>query len=468
MRWRKTSRERAGQGGPRVTPDFDAMISIVSWNSAGFFFTEFMIPYAGVSLGGSGLSIGLMFSLLVFGGAISSVVVGYLTDKMRKTTLILIGSIGRGISYLVMYTGILLGSIPTMSAGTFILGLLVAFFWVPFDSLVSNKSNKDDRSYAFGKRHAAVGRGQLVGGAIGVTIFILSSEFAPGVDALLFSPMLLYFASNLIGGWLFTRRVDEHVFYQASTTTTSENVSHAITSENGFSDADIKAKNNDIIADAGNASTNDRQGTQARGLLPGLALLLASYFLSSVNAMMAKPFLQIYLLRVVTDNPTFVLLAYAPAGVLTILASPKLGKLADRMNPYTGIALFSVSGALATVAIISTNNIFLFSAILVVDMVFGNASGLVLSNVFSRVSIKHRGQVIGAGSAANHLGGALGPIIGGGLVDTMGIVSPFITSIFVELSLIPPYILAFKLLKPHLAEQLALSNGIASETDSPP
>ncbi|MBN2152892.1 MAG: MFS transporter [Candidatus Lokiarchaeota archaeon] len=462
MRWRHTPEERAMRGGPRVTPDFDAMISTVSWNSAGFFFTEFLIPYAGISLGGSGLSIGVMFSFIVLGAAISSLLVGYLADKMRKTTLILIGSVGRGTSYLVMYAGVLVGSIPIMSTGTLVLGLLVAFFWVPFDSLVSNKSNKDDRSYAFGKRHAAVGRGQLAGGAIGVTIFIITNELAPGIDALLFSPMLLYFACNVIGGWLFTRRVNEHMIYQIPTTAANGLTDPAVAQDGGRerresgTDESPSATN---PAPAGIPGGAGRPGAPAGGLALGLTLLLASYFLSAVNAMMAKPFLQIYLLQLVTDSPTLVLLAYAPAGVLTMLASPRFGKLADRMNPYTGIAVFSVLGALATVAILLTTNIAVFSVILVVDMVFGNASSLVLSNLFSRVSIKHRGKVIGAGSAANNLGGAVGPILGGLLVDSRGIATPFIASIFIETSLILPYILAIKRLKPHLAEQLSRPGG---------
>ncbi len=455
MRWRKDPKGRAERTGPRVTPDFDAMISIVSWNSVGFFFTEFLIPYAGVSLGGSGLSIGIMFSLLVFGGAFSSVFVGFLTDKIRKTTLILIGSLGRGTSYLVMYAGILLGSIPIMSVGTFILGLLVGFFWIPFDSLVSNKSNKDDRSYAFGKRHAAVGRGQIIGGVIGVTIFINASEFAPGIDALLFSPMLLYFACNVIGGWLFKRRVNEYTFYHTPATAASGNAALAPSQGDGETGSGTMDPNDKEASRSGEAVAVNHPDVPKSGLALGLGLLLVSYFLSAVNAMMAKPFLQIYLLQTVTDNPTFVLLAYAPAGILTMLASPKLGKLADRMNPYTGIALFSALGAMATVIIVLTHDIILFSVILIVDMIFGDASSLVLSNIFSRVSIKHRGKVIGAGSAATNLGGALGPIIGGGLVDTIGIASPFIASIFIELSLIPPYLLALKRLKPHFAEQLA-------------
>ncbi|NMC07006.1 MAG: MFS transporter [Candidatus Lokiarchaeota archaeon] len=477
MKWKRSRARQEQLATPQVTADFDAMISIVSWNSTGFFFTEFLIPYAGVSLGGSGLGIGILFSFIVLGSAISSIIVGYLADRMRKTTLILVGAVGRGASYLVMYAGVLAGSLAIVGTGTFILGMLVAFYWVPFDALVSSKSCKDNRSYAFGRRHAAMAKGQLAGGTVGVTIFILANELAPGVDALVFSPMLIYFATNVIGGLLFKRRVDEHLAYHAREALVVDGATAPdlpgkgqcqVPREQG---APATGKpSNSANARAGAPAGPSGRSTTAntgKGFLLGFAMLLASYFLSSMNGMMAKPFLQVYLLRVITDNPTFVLLAYAPAGIVSMLAAPGLGRLADRMSPYAGIAMFSMLGAISTLVIINVDNMFAFAAILIIDMVLGNATGLVLSNIFSRISITHRGKVIGAGSAANNLGGALGPILGGMLVDSRGIVMPFIASIFVEISLVAPFVFAIKTLKPSFAESLArpAGNGTTSSND---
>jgi MFS family permease len=455
MRWQKTQKAQSGQTVPQVTPDFNKMISIVSWNSAGFFFTDFIIPFSGLKMGGTGLEIGIMFSFIVLGSAMSALFIGYLTDRMRKTTLILIGAIGRGASYAIIYVAALIGSLALMTVGTFVLGLLVEFYWVPFDSLVAAKSCKDNRSYAFGKRHAAVGKGMLLGGVAGVAIFAVSSEVTPGVIALLYSPMLLYCACNVIGGLLFLRNVDERLTYSGCYANTA----------GGAIETDRPASQETGMAVPAKINGRNRP---AAGFALGFALLLASYFLSATNNSIAKPFLQIYMLKVIIDDPVLVLIAYAPAGTMAMLFSPRLGKLADKLDPKWGIMIFSSLGALVTIVVINVRVLWIFSALLVADNVLGLASNLLLANIFSRISIKNRGKVLGVGSAINNTGGAIGPIAGGILMDTRGIATPFIASIFIELSFIPLYLLALKRLKPHFAEQLATSSGAKNEKKATP
>ncbi len=455
MPWRKTPEGQAAQVVPQVTPDFNKMISIVSWNSAGFFFTDFIIPFSGMKMGGNGLEIGIMFSFIVLGSAMSALFIGYLTDHVRKTTLILIGALGRGASYAIMYVAALVGSLALMTLGTFVLGLLVEFYWVPFDTLVSAKSCKDNRSYAFGKRHASVGKGMLLGGVAGVAIFALASEIAPGVVALLYSPMLLYCACNVIGGLLFLRNVDERLTYSGCY-------------PNVASSTEEPAREPELEAGTMDPAKKNGKKRPTAGFALGFALLLVSYFLSAINNTIAKPFLQIYMLKVILDEPVLVLLAYAPAGTMAMLFSPRLGRLTDKLDPKWGIAIFSSLGALVTLILINVRVLWVFSALLVCDNVLGLASNLLLASIFSRISIKNRGKVLGIGSAFNNTGGALGPIAGGILIDTRGIAVPFIASIFIELSLIPPYLLALKRLKPYFAEQLATSSGATIEKKATP
>ncbi len=52
------------------------------------------------------------------------------------------------------------------------------------------------------------------------------------------------------------------------------------------------------------------------------------------------------------------------------------------------------------------------------------------------------------------LGGIVGPIAGGYLSDTFGLQTPFIISIFIELALIPLYLIAIFYLAPHMAEKV--------------
>src|SRR5271157_5131017 len=137
-------RKTSTPDGRNFTPDFSQMVRIVRYNSVGFFFTDFVIPYvSGVMLGGSGLQVGLMYSFLTLGSSISGFLVGFLTDRMSKKTLVFIGAAGRGASYLIIYAAVIVQSLVLLNVGTFALGFLVAFFWVPYDTLVSQKSNKN-------------------------------------------------------------------------------------------------------------------------------------------------------------------------------------------------------------------------------------------------------------------------------------------------------------------------------------
>ena len=94
------------------------------------------------------------------------------------------------------------------------------------------------------------------------------------------------------------------------------------------------------------------------------------------------------------------------------------------------------------------------SMILLLDSTFAWAGSLVLQNVLSRISKGHRGKIFGVSRWMSFFGAIIGPIIVGFALAQIGFTAPFIISIFVELSVIPLYIIAIKLLKPYMAEKI--------------
>jgi len=44
---------------------------------------------------------------------------------------------------------------------------MAGVFWVPFNTFIAEKSNKDNRSQAFGKRDSANAIGQIIGSLFG-------------------------------------------------------------------------------------------------------------------------------------------------------------------------------------------------------------------------------------------------------------------------------------------------------------
>jgi MFS family permease len=198
-----------------TTPDFIPMIRIIFWNSLGFFFFSFLIPYVTIKLlEVSRTELGLAFSIQTVGGLLSSPIVGYLTDRISKKLLVLIGSFGRAAAYISMYFGIIMSNYIIFTGGMFVLGFFVGFFWTPLDTLISEKSSKMNRSFAFGKRAAMIGWGNFAGSMVSVTIFLTFSIISPEVLLLVYSPLLIFAASNILGGIIFHRKVDEELTYE--------------------------------------------------------------------------------------------------------------------------------------------------------------------------------------------------------------------------------------------------------------
>ena len=424
-----------------TTPDFVPMIRIIFWNSMGFFFFSFLIPYVTIKLlGVSRTELGLAFSIQTVGGLFSSPIVGYLTDRVSKKLLVLIGSFGRAASYIFMYISIIMSNYIIFTGGMFVLGFFVGFFWTPLDTLISEKSSKMNRSFAFGKRAAMIGWGNFVGSILSVSIFLVFSIISPDILMLVYSPLLIFAASNILGGFIFLRRVDEeltfekHIFniYPSNVEPT------AITKE-------------PVLIDSQEGHTEK----MSLGFFFGFLLLTLAFMTSNMNASIAYPYFQGYLTDVLlVQNAVIVMIIYFPSQVISLLLAPKLGKIADKLNPIIGIAIVSGCGSFVTFLVINSTSGIVFGILLLFDSTFAWGGNVILQNILSRISKYHRGKIFGATQWISLLGAILGPIIGGLAWDNLGPRAPFIISIFIELSVIPLYAIAITALKKYMAEKI--------------
>lgn len=415
-----------------TTKDFNSMINIVIFNSVGFYFLEFLIQYfTSQQLGASGLQIGLIYSILVVGHILSSTFVGWITDRIKsKTQLIVIGSFGRGLSYFIIYFSIIFSNIMWIGFGMFTLGFFAGFFWIPFDTLVAEKSDKNARSYAYGKRDSAIGIGILIGSFVGFTIFGILTILIPDNWALIYIGILIFGISNFVAGIQFIRKINENVKYSQKTRELEE------------------------------IYENKKFKNEYSYFYIGLIFLLIALLFSNINGSLAKPFLNVYLLERIESNPILAIFGFLPGYIISLLIAPRVGNYIDRIKPSIGITVSSVLGALFTWLLISTSNLWVFSIILIFDYTIVNSANLVLNNFLSRISLKHRGKVLSLNSMCKNLGNFTGPIIGGLVWDLIYITAPFIISIFVELILIPIYLLGIFFLKPHLTEKYDIEENI--------
>ena len=432
------------------TPDFQVMLRVVFWNSLGFFFFGFIIPQVTYSIIGAGeIALGYVFSAQILGALLSSPLAGWLTDKLRnKKILVLIGSFGRGIAYIILYFATAFRNLYAFIAGAFILGFTVALFWPPFDVLMSQKSYKTKRSYAFGRRFGIMGLGNLVGSIISVGIFALVSKFAPGNLWLQYSPLIIFFAANIYAGIRFYRKVDEN--------STIDDIM-----KNGVvTNPEIKALKNIVPTDDKEIS----QGKLSKALLTAFIVFGITVLFSAVNQTIADPFIQIYVkldiipgdvLLGLMDEDVYVMLIYFPGPVLGMLLSPALGRLCDKIRATIGMPIIAVLGASFTLILINLTSGWSFGTLLLIDMTFALSGNLIFQNFLSRISKKHRGKIFGMLSWTSRIGAIIGPIIGG-YAFAKNRQLPFIISIFVELALIIPFLISIKLLQPHLVEKIEI------------
>jgi MFS family permease len=282
-----------------------------------------------------------------------------------------------------------------------------------------------------------MGIGTVIGSLIGFSIY----GFGIGkgwADTITFLPIVVYALSNFYGGIRFKYSVNETIRIQTPSEIEKEPVNRTRVSV--------------------------RQAIPM--LFTGFGLLIAIIFIESINNMIYRPFIQIYLVSIFVD-PTVVMLMYIPAGIIGLFLAPKLGQLIDRVRPILGIIFSILLGAGVTYLFIIISNRYIMSILLIIDTLAIGILSLSVQNLLSRISTSHRGKIMGIQSLVGNIGSIIGPIVGGWLADIYVLRTPFYVSIFVELSLIPLYWVATKIITPLLAEKKQIEYSIEVKREIP-
>ena len=403
------------------TDDFFELTNIVVFNSFGFFFLDFLIPFVAVELlKMNGIEMGFLFSLRTIGYFFGSSFIGILTDKYSKKNLVIFGSTGRGIAYFIMYLAIISINLTWLMFSNLLLGLMAGFFWIPFDALVADKSMTQNRSEAYGKRTAAQGRGTFIGAILG---FFLLINFEPNI-LLMYIGIPLFGIANFYASWkAYIKITDERL-------------------------------ENDKVPKIMYENSTFKESSVPKLMLFGIIVLLFVIFLEAIIGSLAKPYIIPYLLGNFISNVSIASFIYIPVGLVSILLASKLGNLIDKVNIYLGISIGSALGALITYLLINTSSIIIFSVLLTLMEVIDITIELILSNIFSRISVKHRGKLIGLNAFFTNFGAIIGPLAGGILWQFYSDKTPFIFSIEIGLLIIPFFILSLILISPYIEEKI--------------
>jgi MFS family permease len=196
------------------------------------------------------------------------------------------------------------------------------------------------------------------------------------------------------------------------------------------------------------------QNSRNWGLIFGFVFLSLTILLSSMNEHTSQPFLQVFMYETLNLELIYLMIIIYGARILSLILAPLLGKIADKVG-VIGFVVVSVMGAIVTAIIISTSITWVFISLLLIDLTLATAGQIIAQNLFSRISLTHRGRIFGLVEIMNQSGWLIGPVLGGWLWNYFNEPkAPFILSIILELFLIPFFLLALKRLHKQMDEQI--------------
>jgi MFS family permease len=397
--------------------------------------------------GGSGIDLGIIMAMQPLARLFSMPFIAYMTDRYSKKRLVLIGSMGRTMAYVLYWLSLVIHNLYMFGAGTFLQGLLVGFFWPPFYSLISEKSFKGSRTHALAMgRGRMIGYGFVIGASISIPVFAFFNFLVPENIALVYSPLLIFAIINLIAGHRFYLKVDETLTFEKF---------HA-----SIDDPNIRLPILNKNENFDNSPNEIEESKPKRLLNIGFITLVSAILATSISGTMYSPFISAYLIENLLIGftkaiiPIIVMIVYFPAQVLSQLLASSVGKLFDRISPSISVLLIYISKSLLIWFLVFTFTPFDFAIVLIFLYLVLESNSYFIQAIMSRISIKHRGKMFGLNIWIDQLGRVIGPLIGGILWDTVAFGAPFIISIFIGLSLIPIFIFAIKKLSYHLVEQV--------------
>ncbi|MFX1250304.1 MAG: MFS transporter [Promethearchaeota archaeon] len=404
-----------------MTSKFDsnlrALVTKVRFNSLGFFFISFIIPIiAYLDFGVDALQMGMLFSLQIVGATISGPLIGLLADRRKlRAKLIFIGSVGRLLAYVLLYLSIIFQGYWLMAISTFSLGFAAGFFWSPLRAIISDATEYQYRSEAFGILSQQTGMGTFYGALVGFTILITANEASLGPEWA-YVGLLVFGLANVYAGIQILRITPRVPLIDIS------------------EQKEMLPRVKDEIKEYSTTSLRTN-------LVVAFVIFLVILFVESIIGSLIAPFVELFILANITEDIITVAWLYAPAGFISMLVAPKLGEIADKVRPRYWLSLTSILGALTTWLLINTTEPILIALLFIIDTTVVASAGLVLSKILSNVSKNRRGSIFGLQGFSENTGLIAGPLVGGILWEGVNYRAPFLLSIGVELVISVVYFL---------------------------
>ncbi len=368
--------------------------------SLGFFMVSFLIPIIAYNvMEASATQVALVFSMLTLGTAAFSPLAGQISKRDQRRESIFGGALVRAAAYLGMTVSIWLSDINLLILNSLVWGMGAALYRVGSDTEISERVSRDNRTEAFGKREAAVARGNVLGAFLGFVVYFLFG---------LIQVFIFYAITNIIGGFIVIRNRPPEEF---------------------------------------RPSSPPQPGIRTIVHLGVITLVVAAALDTFISALLA-PFVEIFILDQYPYLSVEVLaLVYLPGGILSGALGAPLGRYADRTNKVVIVSVAVLVGSISTLTLAFVPSLFPFAVhgLLAIAFLFsiGTVTGMmayaVMSSVLGTVYEGRASEGFGLFEGAMGFSRFSGPIVGGLLWDFVNPTAPFLLVGAVGIFLIPIY-----------------------------
>eukprot|EP01083_Nonionella_stella_P048112 128846_1 len=427
----------------------DEILKATKWCTLQRFYMLFMIPVVLISIGASGLLIGVIVASETLGLAISAPVIGtLLNNRSNVSWVITIGCLLKSLSIGIILAGFSFESPSLILIGSFITGTTRTCIRDGFRLLIADHTPFGNRSQYLGKLRQQMGIGMFIGCFVGFAwLFIASQQDIPWNDANLPNEwwfktivgMVFFMLGNVYTAFVLPKQIklmqsEKMIPENTCTSNTNESVDECKTETTSTVE---------VTTDTAKSEDNWTAKRLKHGFI-GLLLLLG--FEQLVGSLI-RPFIIVFLEQKFNEyNEQHLIIAYAPGGILSVIIAPIIGRILDhkiKILPRYTLCIASFIGSLITVALIYATSLVQVIFIIIGDFTVLTVAGLSLEKMISAISKSHRGSVLGATTFVEQICTMLGPIIGGLLWDYISHTTPFWASVVVESMIGITYVVFF-------------------------